>query len=93
VPYHEKPELDALLAAPNIATEQGRRDHGVLSILYNSGARASEATRVTIGDIEELTDGIEPGWHGELRLLNRRHVAQIPAQSAGFRLSRDNNLN
>lgn len=57
VPYLEKPELDALLAAPDVATEQGRRDHAVLLFLYNSGARASEATRVTIGDIEELTDG------------------------------------
>lgn len=57
IPYLEKLEMDALLAAPNVGTEQGRRDHAFLIFLYNSGARASEATRVTIGDIEVLTDG------------------------------------
>jgi len=57
IPYLEKHEMDALLAAPNVGTEQGRRDHALLLFLYNSGARASEASRVTVGDIEELTDG------------------------------------
>ncbi len=47
VPYLEEPELDALLAAPDVATEQGRRDHAVCYSFINSGARASEATRVT----------------------------------------------
>lgn len=57
IPYLEKLELDALLAAPNVRTEQGRRDHALLLFLYNSGSRASEATRVTVGDIDALTDG------------------------------------
>lgn len=57
IPYLEKAELEALLAAPNVGTEQGRRDHALLLFLYNSGARASEATRVTIGDVESLTGG------------------------------------
>jgi integrase/recombinase XerD len=57
IPYLEKFELDALLAAPNVRTEQGRRDHALLLFLYNSGARASEATQVTVGDIEALIDG------------------------------------
>lgn len=35
--------IDALLDAPDRTTEQGRRDHGVLLFLYNTGTRASEA--------------------------------------------------
>jgi integrase/recombinase XerD len=47
IPYQEKDEIDALLAAPNLRTDQGRRDHAILLFLYNSGARASEAVTVT----------------------------------------------
>jgi integrase/recombinase XerD len=43
--YLDKPEIDALLPAPDRTTEQGRRDHGVLLFLYNTGARASRRTR------------------------------------------------
>ena len=50
--YLEKPEMDALLADPNISTRQGFRDHTVLLFLYNSGARASEAVGVTVGDLD-----------------------------------------
>jgi len=41
VPYLEKPEMDALLAAPDRRTTQGCRDHALLLFLYNAGARAS----------------------------------------------------
>jgi integrase/recombinase XerD len=50
--YLEKPEMDALLDAPNQRTRQGFRDHAVLLFLYNSGARASEAVGVTVGDLD-----------------------------------------
>jgi integrase/recombinase XerD len=50
--YLDKPEMDALLAAPNRDTAQGRRDHALLLFLYNTGARASEAAQVTIADLE-----------------------------------------
>ena len=43
VPYLEKAEIDALLAAPDRRSAQGRRDHAMLLFLYNTGARASEA--------------------------------------------------
>jgi len=49
--YLEKPEIDALLAAPDQRTEGGRRDHGLLLFLYNAGARASEAADLRIGDL------------------------------------------
>ncbi len=52
VTYLEKPEMDALLAAPDTMTSLGRRDHALLLFLYNSGARADEAAHVLIGDLE-----------------------------------------
>lgn len=52
VPYLEKPEMDALLNAPDRNTNQGRRDYALLLFLYNSGARASEAVQLTIADID-----------------------------------------
>jgi site-specific recombinase XerD len=52
VTYLEKPEIDALLAAPDRSSSQGVRDHALLLFLYNSGARASEAASLRIGDID-----------------------------------------
>jgi site-specific recombinase XerD len=52
IPYLEKSEIDALLAAPNLQSPQGRRDHALLLFLYNTGARASEAAHVTIEDVQ-----------------------------------------
>jgi len=51
VPYLERPEIDALLAAPDRRTEQGQRDHALLLFLYNTGARASEAAQLQIADV------------------------------------------
>jgi integrase/recombinase XerD len=51
VTYLEKPEMDALLATPDMATAQGRRDHAVLLFLYNAGARADETAQVRISDL------------------------------------------
>ena len=52
ITYLEKPEMDALLAAPDCATSQGQRDHALLLFLYNTGARADEAAQLTIADLE-----------------------------------------
>ena len=49
--YLEKVEMDALLAVPDRATPQGRREWVLLSFLYNSGARVSEAVQLTVGDL------------------------------------------
>jgi len=40
--YLTRPELDALLAAPDRSQWRGRRDHALLLTMYNSGARVSE---------------------------------------------------
>jgi site-specific recombinase XerD len=52
VMYLEKPEVDALLAAPDNTTAQGRRDHALLLFLYNTGTRADEAAQTRIGDLD-----------------------------------------
>lgn len=49
--YLEKAELDALLAAPDRETAQGRRDYAVLLFLYNSGARADEVAQALVADL------------------------------------------
>ena len=59
VPYLEKPEIDALLAAPDRQTPQGRRDHALLLFLYNTGARASEAAQVTVADLDLTTASVK----------------------------------
>lgn len=52
VTYLEKEEMDALLAAPDTDTAQGRRDHTLLLFLYNTGARADETAHVRIEDLD-----------------------------------------
>ena len=52
VPYLEKAEMNALLAAPDRRTAQGRRDYALLLFLYNSGARAEEAASLRIGQVD-----------------------------------------
>jgi site-specific recombinase XerD len=52
VGYLEKQEMDALLAAPDVSTRQGCRDHVLLLFLYNTGARADEAAQVRISDLQ-----------------------------------------
>ena len=51
ITYLEKSEIDALLAAPDRNTAQGRRDYVLLLFLYNTGARADEAAQLSIDDL------------------------------------------
>jgi site-specific recombinase XerD len=46
VGYLTRPEIDAILAAPDTQTWTGRRDHALLLTLYNTGARVSEMVSV-----------------------------------------------
>src|SRR5271168_3959028 len=50
--YLEKAEMDALLAQPDRRTPLGDRDHSLLLFLYNSGARAEEAAKLTIDHLQ-----------------------------------------
>jgi integrase/recombinase XerD len=56
ITYLDKQEMNELLVAHDQHTAQGRREHALLLFLYNSGARASEATQLKIGDID---------WHAQ----------------------------
>ena len=51
MPYLTRQEVESLLAVPDRSTDQGQRDYGLLLLLYNTGARASEATGLTVGDL------------------------------------------
>src|SRR6266446_5617513 len=51
VGYLEKNEMDALLNAPDSTTRIGTRDRALLLFMYNSGARASEAAHLSVGDL------------------------------------------
>jgi site-specific recombinase XerD len=52
ITYLEKPEMDSLLASPDQSSPQGLRDHAMLLFLYNTGARADEAAKLTIAELE-----------------------------------------
>jgi integrase/recombinase XerD len=56
ITYLEKPEMDAILDTADRSTVQGQRDYALLLFLYNSGARASEAAKLTIADVD---------WHAK----------------------------
>ena len=51
VTYLSRPEVDALLAAPDRRTSLGRRDHALLLLAVQTGLRLSELTGLTCGDV------------------------------------------
>ncbi|MCY4535980.1 MAG: tyrosine-type recombinase/integrase, partial [Bryobacterales bacterium] len=74
--YLEKHEMDALLAVPDRTTAQGRREYAVLVFLYNTGARVSELTRLTVGDLQ-LAD--RPESHSLVTLHGKRgRIRRVP---------------
>jgi site-specific recombinase XerD len=52
VGYLEKAEMDALMNQPDRRTSLGARDHALLLFLYNSGARADEAAKLKVGNLQ-----------------------------------------
>lgn len=49
--YLDKPEMDALLKAPDRHAPLGPRDHALLLFLYNTGARVEEAAQLCVADL------------------------------------------
>jgi len=45
-------QVDALLAAPDVATPLGLRDRAILEVLYATGLRASELTSLRAADVD-----------------------------------------
>jgi len=50
--YLEKTEMDMLLCQPDRRAVLGARNYALLLFLYNSGARADEAARLTIANLQ-----------------------------------------
>lgn len=44
-------EIDALLAAIDLSTPEGRRDHALIELLYSCGLRVSEACNLLLSDL------------------------------------------
>jgi len=47
-----KAETEALLDVPDRNTQRGRTEYALLLFLYNTGARVSEATQLSVGDVQ-----------------------------------------
>lgn len=47
-----RPEIEAILATPDLTQALGRRDHALLLTLYNSGARVSEIIALQRGQVQ-----------------------------------------
>lgn len=59
VTYLEKDEMNALLEAPNRNTVRGFCDYAMLLFLYNTGARAEEASSVLVKDVSYPINGTD----------------------------------
>ncbi|MCA1679550.1 MAG: site-specific integrase [Actinobacteria bacterium] len=68
VTFLTEPELDALLDAPDRSTWIGRRDHAIITLLAQTGLRASELTGLRGGDIHLGT-----GAHATTTGKGRKH--------------------
>jgi integrase/recombinase XerD len=66
ISYLTEPEIDALLAACDLTTWTGRRDHALLLLAVQTGLRVSELTALTRGDIH-LGVGAHIACHGKGR--------------------------
>ena len=62
--YLDKPEMDALLAAPDCRHPQGQRDYVLMLFLYNSGARASETAQLRIEALNVASSSVKIGGKG-----------------------------
>src|SRR5258708_34263118 len=67
--YLEKEEMTALLAAPDQREAQGFRDYVLLLFLYNTGARASEASQFCVQDLDLASLGAT--LHGKGRKVRQ----------------------
>lgn len=83
VAYLSKEELTHVLAHPDPATPAGRRDAVMLSVLYDTGARAQELIDLNAHDVRLTTPA-------QIRLLGKgRKVRVVPLMEATAQLLRD----
>ena len=77
-----RPEMEAIVAAPDCATWAGRRDQALFTFLYNTGARISEAINLRVGDV--VLD-VSPVAHLHGKGRKRRSVPLWKATAATLR--------
>jgi len=83
VTYLSKEELAEILAQPNLRTAAGRRDAVLLSILYDTGARAQELVDLSVGDVR-----LDPP--AQLRIVGKgRKTRAVPLMENTVQLLRD----
>lgn len=80
--YLDKPEVEALLHAPDRRTSLGSRDHALMLFLYNSGARADEAASLRVSNLQL-------GTSPSVRILGKGNKWRVcplwPATAAALR--------
>lgn len=64
------PEVDALLAAPDVATSRGLRDAAMITLMYAAGLRVSELVELRMGDLDFVRGTVTPlGKGGKRRII------------------------
>ena len=82
VSYLTRPEMDAILSAPDCTTWLGRRDHALLLSFYNTGARVSELKALK-------RDSVNFGASSSLHLRGKgRKDREVPLWSSTARVLR-----
>ncbi len=88
--YLSRDEIDAVLAAPDRSTWSGQRDAVLFAVLYNTGARVSEAIAIRVADVlldraaalrihgKGRKERIVPLWKSTATQL-RRWLTRLPA--------------
>jgi site-specific recombinase XerD len=79
VSYLEKAEMQALLNQPDRQAPQGFRDYALLLFLYNTGARASEVSQLTVEDLDLVMSMVT--LHGKGRKIRQCPLWQVTAEA------------
>lgn len=82
IAFLTRPEIEALLAAPDQKTTLGRRDHALLTLAVHSGLRVSELINLRLGDVRLDRAGASVRCNGKGRKervtpLTRQAVAAL----------------
>ena len=80
VTFLMRPEVDALLTAPDRSTWIGRRDHALLVLAVQTGLRVSEMARLVCQDVH-LDAGAHVRCHGKGR---KERITPLTAQSVAI---------
>ena len=83
VGYLSKDDLARLLEQPDMRSHSGRKDAVLLSVLYDTGARAQELVDISVGDVR-----LNPP--AQVRLMGKgRKVRAVPLMDPTVQLLRD----